>query len=102
MSVLGWILLGIAGCGLVWLATAGATLWLAHRRGGSPGRWTVYGLLLGPVGIVLALRHVRPCPGCGATVLNEVRVCPACGHDIPRRDPADNPVGPLWSYRKDW
>lgn len=86
----------------LWLTTAVWALSLAKQRGGAFLKWAVLGLLLGPAGLWLAMKHVRPCPQCAQAVLNEVPVCPACSFDIPRRDPADNPVGPLWSYRKDW
>ena len=101
-----WIVIAaLVGFGLfvaMWMAAAVAVLWLAKRRGGAMLKWGALGLLLGPAGLWLATRHVRPCPECARTVLNEVPVCPSCGFDIPRRNPADNPVGPLWSYRKDW
>jgi hypothetical protein len=100
-----WIIIALGSFGLlvlIWLVLAVVTLCLAHSRGGALIKWTVLGLLLGPVGLWLASNHVRACPQCQRTVLNEVPVCPACGFDIPRRDPSDNPLGPLWSYRKDW
>jgi hypothetical protein len=100
-----WLWMVVVGFGLFfvsWLAAAAGTVWLAMGRGGALIKWSVLGLLLGPIGLWLAVHHVRPCPQCNHTVLNEVPVCPVCASDIPRRDPADNPVGPLWSYRKDW
>lgn len=102
MDALALIVICVFGLGLAWLAIAGTTFWLARRRGGAPGKWAALALLLGPVGLWLVLRLVRPCPACGATVLREVATCPACGAPIPRRDPDQNPAGPLWSYRKDW
>lgn len=102
MSLLYIIALSTGLFVLVWCAFAALTVWVARQRGGSFTQWAVLGLLLGPVGLWWATHHVRPCPACNATVLNEVPVCPVCAADIPRRDPADNPVGPLWSYRKDW
>lgn len=86
----------------LWIAAAGATTWLAVRRGGTPLKWSALGLLLGPLGAYVAWRLVRPCPQCGVPVLREVATCPACAAQIPRLDPADNPRGPLWSYRRDW
>lgn len=100
-----WLIALLATVGLfllLWIAGAVATVLLARRRGGALGKWLTLGVLLGPVGLWLAVRHVRPCPACSRIVLNEVPRCPDCGATIPRRDPADNPVGPLWSYRKDW
>lgn len=86
----------------LWTLAAVATVWLAMGRGGALVKWAVLGALLGPLGLWLATKHVRACPQCSGTVLNEVPVCPFCAAHIPRRDPADNPLGPLWSYRKDW
>ncbi len=100
-----WIWMTLIGFGLLillWSLAAAGTVWLAMGRGGAFLKWAVLGLLLGPIGLWLAANHARPCPQCGGTVLNEVPVCPFCAVDIPRRDPADNPLGPLWSYRKDW
>jgi hypothetical protein len=100
-----WIWITVIGFGVsvaLWIAAAVVTVWLAMSRGGAFIKWAVLGVLLGPFGLWLAVNHVRPCPQCGRSVLNEVPVCPFCGFDIPRQDPVDNPVGPLWSYRKDW
>ncbi len=100
-----WWMIGLVCLGLsvvLWMLTAVATVWLAMRHGGAFIKWAVLGTLLGPLGLWFAFRHVRSCPQCGGTVLNEVPVCPYCTAPIPRRDPADNPLGPLWSYRKDW
>jgi len=100
-----WLVIAILCVGLalaLWTLTAAATVWLAMRRGGGFIKWAVLGALLGPLGLWLACQHARSCPRCANTVLNEVPVCPFCACSIPRRDPADNPLGPLWSYRKDW
>jgi rRNA maturation protein Nop10 len=88
--------------GLLWLGFAAAAIRLAVRRGGRPFQWSLLGLLLGPVGLCLALWLARACPSCGAPVLRDVRTCPRCGDRVPAQDPKDNPRGPLWSYRRNW
>ena len=78
------------------------TFYIARKKGGKPAQWALFGLLLGPVGIYLTAWLDRPCPTCQRRVLRDVLVCPGCGEEIPRRDPEDNPVGPLWTYRRNW
>lgn len=102
MDRLAMLVLGLAAAATLWAGTAGITVWLARRRGGSALKWGLFGLLLGPLGVLLALRMVRPCPRCAAPVLREIHDCPRCGAQIPRLDPGQNPSGPLWSYRRDW
>jgi endogenous inhibitor of DNA gyrase (YacG/DUF329 family) len=86
---------------LVWVASAVVTAALARRRGGPVGQWVFLGFLLGPIGLLLVLRVMAHCcPHCRAPVLRGVRRCPRCGEEVPRLE--DNPVGPLWTYRRDW
>lgn len=83
-----------SGCGLV-----AATV--AHRRGARLKSWLVLGIFLGPVGLFLVYRILNhTCPHCGAPILRAVRTCPQCKGAIPRLK--HNPVGPLWTYRRDW
>jgi len=89
LSTAAWV-----GCGLV-AARA------AHRRGASLHSWIAIGMLLGPVGLFLIYRVLNhTCPHCGAPVLRAVRICPPCNESIPRLK--HNPVGPFWTYRRDW
>lgn len=102
MSILTLIVPFLLALVAIWLASAGVTLYTARKKGGNPSQWALLGLLLGPVGIYLTTRLDRPCPSCQAPVLRDVLICPGCGSDIPRRDPEDNPKGPLWTYRRNW
>ena len=97
-----WLLLGTAMLSALWIAFAIWTLRVAHRYGGSSGRWFVYGMLLGPIGVLLSYRMVRPCPSCDTIVLRDVRVCPSCGKDVPRLQPGENAEDYLKTYRKTW
>ena len=87
---------------VLWLLCATITAWIAHRRGAALWQWSLLGLLLGPIGIVLVLRLARDCPACGARVLRAVRTCPGCGEPIPVLAEDENKAGPLWTYRRDW
>ena len=99
-----WLTLTILAAALVmlWLTTSIATLIIAHRRGGSTLFWISLALLLGPVGLFLVLRLAQSCPHCQTKVLRGIHTCPQCCRDLPRMNPDDNPVGPFWTYRRDW
>ncbi len=85
-----------------WLLSAVAASIIARNRGGNRVHWVLLSLLLGPFAILLTLKLVRPCPHCQAKVLREVRTCPKCHKSIPKIQPQDNPMGPLWTYRRNW
>jgi|SaaInlStandDraft_6_1057023.scaffolds.fasta_scaffold172286_2 hypothetical protein len=97
-----WLIVGGGGLTALWLSLAWWTMRIAQRHGGHPGRWFLYGVLLGPIGIWLAFRMVRPCPACQAIVLRDVHLCPACGHEIPRLGTSERPEDYLKTYRKNW
>ncbi len=97
-----WLLFGAGIVGALWLFFAIWTMRIAQRRGGRTGRWFLYGLLLGPIGVVLAIWMVRPCPTCGMIVLRDVLVCPSCGKDVPRLQSEENSEDYLKTYRKTW
>ena len=59
------------------------------------------GVLLGPIGFYMVLKVLHHlCPNCESPVLRGVRNCPVCSEEIPRLE--HNPVGPMWTYRRDW
>ena len=69
--------------------------------GGATAPWILLGALLGPVGIYLIVKVMHhQCDACKKPVLRGVRLCPECGSDIARLE--HNPVGPMWTYRRDW
>ncbi len=98
-----WTIAGlIVALIVLWLVATAITIRIAHKRGGKLLHWTVLGLLLGPAGILLVLRQVQICPHCQSKVLRGIYACPQCRQELPRMNPDDNPVGPLWTYRKGW
>jgi predicted RNA-binding Zn-ribbon protein involved in translation (DUF1610 family) len=57
-------------------------------RKNEAGKSFVVGLLLGPLGVLLAMVSQGdrwPCPHCSEPVLSTAKVCPHCGRDIVRR-----------------
>ena len=70
---------------------------MAQRRGGRTVPW----ILLGPIGLYMILKVMdHHFPECRVPVLRGVRNCPTCGAEITRLE--NNPVGPMWTYRRDW
>ncbi|MBN63172.1 MAG: hypothetical protein CME20_17595 [Gemmatimonadetes bacterium] len=94
------VVVGIAMT-LGWLGCGAAAAVMARRRGGATAPWILLGALLGPVGIYLIVKVMHhQCDACKKPVLRGVRQCPGCGDDIARLE--HNPVGPMWTYRRDW
>ena len=92
--VCGLMGLGWLGCGIV-------TAQKAMRRGGGIVQWILLGILLGPVGLYIVFRFLdHKCPDCRSPILRGIRLCPICNAEIPRLE--NNPVGPMWTYRRDW
>ncbi len=85
----------------IWLGLGMISAAVACRLGGSIFQWVVFGVLLGPVGLLLVFRILaHKCSSCDAPVLRAVRICPRCGESILRLK--HNPVGLFWTYRRDW
>jgi hypothetical protein len=61
---------------LFWGALAG---WIASARCGAPfGAYFVYGLILGPFGLIPALFAGAKCPHCQSKVHYQATACPKC------------------------
>ncbi len=99
-----FLLVALIGGGLsvvVWIGCGISAALTARRWGARLVNWLFFGALLGPVALYLVHRVLNhSCPHCQAPVLRAVRICPGCGSQIPRLE--HNPVGPFWTYRRDW
>jgi len=74
---------------LLWLLCAAAAAAIYARKGRSMLAAGLVGLLLGPIGVLLALlsspdwTRVRRCPSCGEIVPRHQAACRACGAPSP-------------------
>ena len=101
MTPIDWLIMIGGSVAAIWMACGVWTAIAATQRGGRPIQWAVIGLFLGPLGPFVVLKVLsRQCPSCQAHVMRTLLVCPACGKDVPRL--AENPDGPLWTYRRNW
>ena len=101
MSIVEIVALGGGVMTLVWLGCGAVVTVVARRRGGRTVPWVLLGFLLGPVGFYMIFKVMHhQCEHCQSPVLRGVRHCPVCGEEIARL--AHNPVGPMWTYRRDW
>ncbi|MFT5090752.1 MAG: endogenous inhibitor of DNA gyrase (YacG/DUF329 family) [Candidatus Latescibacterota bacterium] len=100
----GWVTLFVIVALLsfvLWMACAIATAAIAHKRGDNAYIWMAFGVMLGPVGLLLVLKILaQECPHCQAPVLRAVFRCPGCGKEVPHLK--ENPMGPFWTYRRHW
>src|SRR5574340_1276946 len=91
----------------VWLVCGIITAAIGSNKGRSGCGWFIVGILLGPLGIILALvmspnvaqveqqslksGESRKCPYCAELVKREAIVCKHCGRDLPA--PGEEPGG---------
>ena len=75
-----------------WILCGIATGFIGAQRGGIACAWLAIGLLLGPIGLLMAFaagpagKAHRTCPFCAETVKREALVCRFCGRDLPPLD----------------
>ena len=67
---------------LMWCALGVIAALVASSRGGSAGAGLLIGLLLGPIGIIVALFEGTPCPHCRSRINSKATVCPKCQRKI--------------------
>lgn len=82
---------------VLWIICGGVAAFVASARGGNGGLGFVAGVLLGPLGIVLAFfmgseagrvasqvssGQAKRCPMCAEAVLVDAVICKHCGHDF--------------------
>ena len=63
---------------IVWILFGTASAIVAVNRGESGCLWFFLGVLLGPIGLILAFMGGRKCPDCASRISKEAKVCPKC------------------------
>lgn len=82
---------------IFWLICGGIAAMIASSKGGSGGLGFLVGVLLGPIGIIVALfmgsdagkvekqvssGQMKKCPRCAEAVLPDAKVCKHCQHEF--------------------
>lgn len=82
---------------IFWIICGVAAAVIANSKGGSAGLGFVAGVILGPIGIILAIfmgsevgriaaavssGQAKKCPMCAEAVQVEAVICKHCGHDF--------------------
>ena len=70
----------------LWAMFGVAAAIVGSNRGGSGGNWFLVGLLLGPIGLVLAFTAGVQCPHCRSKINPKAETCPKCQRDLGRLD----------------
>lgn len=70
--------------GILWLFSALLCAGLAHERRRNVVAYFLLGLILGPIGVAIALLAPRPrlCPHCREAIRPEATACPHCQRDV--------------------
>ena len=83
----------LVALGLIWAVSAVLSGWLAARKGRSVRRWTLLGVVLGPLSLLIhavyPARYVAtgaPCPQCGKPVGARAVACHHCQYRFPAVD----------------
>ena len=66
----------------LWLICGIGAALIASSRGGSGG-WFFIGLVLGPIGLLLALTEGKRCPHCQSKIHVKATTCPKCQMGLP-------------------
>ena len=66
----------------VWIASVGGC-YLLGRYNRQPVMSLVVGVLLGPIGFIIAAASAAKCPYCASPLPFGAKVCPHCTRDLP-------------------
>jgi hypothetical protein len=62
----------------IWFLFGIATAFVASNRGANPILWFVFGILLGPVALLLSFLNGARCPACAKKISAKAIICPYC------------------------
>lgn len=64
---------------IIWIACGLISAMIASGNGSSGCVFFILGILLGPIGIIIALLSSgQKCPECGKKISNDAKTCPYC------------------------
>ena len=69
---------------IVWIAFGTASAITAISRGEGGCGWFIAGVVLGPIGLILAFYTGKKCPDCASRISKEAKVCPKCRARLPK------------------
>ena len=69
---------------IVWIAFGTASAITAINRGEGGCGWFIAGVVLGPIGLILAFYTGKKCPDCASRISKEAKVCPKCRARLPK------------------
>jgi len=69
---------------VIWILCGLTSAYIARGRGAGGCGWFALGVILGPIGFLLALLVTgRECPSCHSKIHDKATRCPKCGTEIP-------------------
>lgn len=69
---------------ILWVFCGFVLAYVGKNRGAKFWIWLMYGLVLGPIGLLLILFSYggARCPNCKSNVYKKAEKCPKCDHEI--------------------
>jgi len=67
---------------VLWALFGLLAAYIASNRGGGGCGWFLVGVLLGPIGVVMALFEGKKCPACMTRIHKAATRCPSCQKDL--------------------
>ena len=65
---------------VIWLIFGLLSAMIGSNRGGNGCLYFIGGVLLGPIGLILAFFEGKKCPQCGKKISNDAKLCPYCNY----------------------
>jgi hypothetical protein len=77
---------------VIWAVFGIAGALIASNRGSSKGTWFLVSIVLGPIGVLMALTGGKRCPQCQSRIHLEAMICPKCQAEQPGSAAEDQPA----------